>query len=57
MRQEPLVFGLMVLGVVVGLLVLLVGEATHGNELFVPIGGGVVLLSVGAMTGFIALLD
>lgn len=56
MQQEASVFGVAVVAVAVGLTVLLVGEA-YGIGISVPIGGTVVLLGVGVLTGYIAVLD
>lgn len=57
MVSESLAFGLTIVPVVVGLLVLLVGEAMGGSEAFIIGGGVVVLLGVGGMTALIASLD
>ena len=53
MASESSVFGLSVLGVVVGLVVLLWG-AEHTNNVVVTAGGVVVLAAVGVMTAYIA---
>lgn len=56
MNPEPLIFGSVIVGVVVGLVGLLAGEATGGDPAMVAIGGAVVLLSVGVLTLKIARL-
>lgn len=56
MASESSVFGLGILGVVVGLAVLLWG-AEHGDNTFVTGGGIVVLAGVGLMTAYIAGLE
>lgn len=52
--RESLLYGLTLVAVIVGLAVLLIGEATDGGETFIVLGGVVVLLGVGGMTGLIA---
>lgn len=56
MHGEAFVFGLTVVAVAVGLAVLLVGEA-YGIDNAVPVGGTIVVLGVGSLTGYIAALD
>ena len=53
MASESTVFGLSVLGVVVGLAILLFGAYTAGNTV-VAAGGLVVLAAIGLMTAYIA---
>jgi hypothetical protein len=53
MASESSVFGLGVLGVVVGLAILLYGAEAAGTTV-VAAGGVVVLASVGLMTAYIA---
>ncbi|MGM0592366.1 MAG: hypothetical protein ACQETI_12215 [Halobacteriota archaeon] len=47
-------YGFSLILVVVGLIVLLVGEAIHGGEMLVIGGGVVVLVGVGVITAAIA---
>jgi hypothetical protein len=56
MRREAFVFGVAVVAVAVGLALLLVGEA-YGIGTAVPVGGAVIVLGVGSLTGYIAVLD
>lgn len=56
MASESSVFGLSILGVVVGLAVLLWG-AEHTNNTYVVGGGLVVLAGVGLMTAYLAGLE
>ena len=53
MASESSIFGLAILGVVVGLAVLLYG-AEVGDNIIVSGGGVVVLAAVGLMTAYIA---
>lgn len=55
--KESYLYGLTLVAVIVGLAVLLTGEATDGGETFIILGGVVVLLGVGGMTGLIAATD
>lgn len=57
MQREPLVFGLTVLGVVVGLAILLVAEATDAGETMIVLGGLIALVAVGGLTGLVGALD
>jgi hypothetical protein len=57
MQREPLVFGLTVLGVVVGLAILLTAEATGAGETMIVLGGVIALAAVGGLTGLIGALD
>lgn len=56
MGREWFAFGLTVVAVAIGLAVLLVGEA-YGIGNAVPVGGAVVVVGVGSLTGYIAALD
>lgn len=56
MPRESVITGSAVAGVVVGLLVLLYGEATPNDE-FVTIGGVIVLAAVGLLTVFVSGLE
>lgn len=47
MPRESVVFGAAVIGVIIGLSIVLFGEALGGRMDFLSIGGVVVLLSVG----------
>ena len=57
MQREPLVFGLTVLGVVVGLAILLAAEATDAGETMIVLGGLIALVAVGGLTGLVGALD
>ena len=57
MQREPLVFGLTVIGVVVGLAILLVAEATDAGETMIVLGGLIALVAVGGLTGLVGALD
>ena len=57
MQREPLVFGLTVLGVVVGLAILLTAEATGAGETMIVLGGVIALAAVGGLNGLIGALD
>jgi len=57
MQREPLVFGLTVLGVVVGLAILLAAEATDAGETMIVLGGVIALVAVGGLTGLVGALD
>ena len=57
MQREPLVFGLTVLGVVVGLAILLVAEATDAGETMIVLGGLIALVAVGGLTGLVGALN
>lgn len=46
-----------IIGVIVGLALLLTGVGVHGTEPLQPIGGGIVLISLGILTVFIARLE
>lgn len=54
--RNPLVYGVSVAVTVVGLLVLLLGEATGATETLVLGGGVVVLVGVGVLTALVATL-
>jgi hypothetical protein len=57
MARDGPIFGLLVVGVIVGTALLLAGEAFHGLESLVPAGGAVIVLSVGGLTAAIARTD
>lgn len=57
MRREPLLFGLTVLGVVVGLAILLTAEAVGAGETMIVFGGVIALVAVGGLTGLIGALE
>ena len=57
MRREPLLFGLTVLGVVVGLAILLIAEAVGAGETMIVFGGVIALVAVGGLTGLIGALE
>ncbi|WP_227133542.1 hypothetical protein [Halorubellus salinus] len=46
-----------VLGVALGMVALLAAEYFHGVDLLLPVGGGLALVSVGAMTFLISRND
>jgi len=50
-------FGLVIVGVIVGMAILLGGEATHSPEIVAYSGGAIVLASVGLMTLVIARME
>lgn len=54
--EGPGVVGAATLTVVVGLVLLIFGEASHGAELLVYAGGGLALVGVGVLTGVVAAL-
>lgn len=56
MQRDAFVFGVTVVAVAVGLAVLIAGEA-YGIDSAILVGGVVVLLGVGGMTGYLAALD
>jgi cytochrome c biogenesis protein CcdA len=43
-------YGAVLVGVTVGVAALLAGEFFHGVDYLIPVGGGVALLAVGALT-------
>jgi hypothetical protein len=51
---EGTFYGVVLLGVILGVAGLLAGEFFHGVAVLVPAGGAVALLSVGALTAGIA---
>lgn len=57
MHRDTLVFGLVVVGVVVGLAALLVGAAVQSASMLVPVGGAVVLVAFGVLTWRVAALE
>lgn len=57
MANNPLVFGLLVLGVAAGVGMVVLAEAFHGLEMLLPIGGVVGLLAVAGLTTAIVAVD
>lgn len=57
MAREGTVYGVVILGIIIGLSSLLYGEAIEGGELLVYGGGAIVLASIGLLTIRIATLE
>jgi hypothetical protein len=54
--EGPLAAGVSVIGITAGVVALLVGEAAHGAEMLVYVGGVVAVVGVAALTGVVALV-
>jgi hypothetical protein len=54
--QESLAFSVPVVGTTIGLAVLLYGEAAH-QDVLIPVGGVVVLASVGLLVALVMRLE
>jgi hypothetical protein len=57
MASESLTPVVSTVGVAVGLVVLIAGVAIHGAETLRPIGGVIVLLSIGLLTVFLTRME